>query len=189
MLALRLNHPLKSRFWPEQPSVMRYILLVLAGTVFLALSAQLSIPFKPIPLTFQSAAVIMLGLTLGTALSGAAVITYVISGIAGLPVFANFGVGLPHLLGPTGGYIIGFLPAAIFSGYLAQKGWGNRFWTSFLAAVIGALTIFACGASYLASFVGWQKAFELGVAPFLLTESLKLLVVAAITSKAWKSVD
>jgi biotin transport system substrate-specific component len=169
----------QQRFWQT-------VLWTLAGSLLIAISAHIAIPLKPVPLTFQSATVLLLGMVFGARLAGYMVLAYLIEGACGLPVFANFYSGLAVLTDPTIGYLVGFLPAAMLSGYLVQHGWGRNWFSTFCAAVLGAVVIFAAGVTGLACFVGWKSAFALGVAPFLVTEPIKLLVTAFIAPRFWR---
>jgi biotin transport system substrate-specific component len=169
----------QQRFWQT-------ILWTVAGSLLIAISAQIAIPLKPVPLTFQSATVLLLGMVFGARLAGYMVLAYLVEGFCGLPVFANFYSGLAMLTDPTIGYLVGFLPAAMLSGYLVQRGWGRSWFSTFCAACLGAVIIFAAGVTGLACFVGWKTAFTLGVAPFLITEPVKLLVTALIAPRFWR---
>lgn len=182
-----LNQPLRSIFIPSQQNVIKNIMLMIIGTVLLAASAQLSIPFQPVPLTFQSVTVILIGLAYGSRLGMATVMSYLVAGACGLPVFAEFYAGLPVFMGPTGGYLIGFLPAVGLCGYLAENGWGKGLVSSFIAGALAAVVIFAFGATRLAQLMGWHMAWLVGIKPFLLTEALKLVLLAAMTKHFWKS--
>ncbi len=177
---------LRSIFWPMQKKGIFDLFLVLAGIGFLALSAQIVIPLQPVPLTLQSAMVILLSMVYGLRLSTFSVLGYLILGTAGLPVFAQMGSGFGVLTGSTAGYLIGFVPAAVITGYLAQRGFAKHILSSFLTACLGATIIFVSGVSVLAQFVGWEKAFLFGVAPFIVTELLKLLAISIIVPRCWK---
>ncbi len=181
------QQPLQSIFWPKQHKLIKQILLVVMGVVVLATSAQLSIPLQPVPLTFQSATVILIGMAYGARLGTAVIISYLIAGICGIPVFADFSAGIAKFLGPTGGYLVGFLPAAFLSGYLAQRGWARYVLSSFVVACLAAACIFLLGFLVLMNFVGTQRAFLLGVKPFLITEAIKLLAVSFIAPRLWKN--
>ena len=168
-------------------SQTRYQLLIIAiGTLTLAISAQISIPWQPVPLTFQSSTVILLGLVLGWRLGAQIVLSYLFVGALGIPVFANFSGGLPVLYGPTAGYLYAFLPAAILAGYLAQHGWARNWGLSFFAAILAVTIIFIGGVIGLQFFVGWKNAVLLGVLPFIVTEPIKLLVAGIFAPFCWK---
>lgn len=146
------------------------LLLVLFGTLLLTLSAKVQIPFWPVPMTMQPFVVLLIGMTYGARLGGAAILVYLCEGALGLPVFAGTperGLGLVYLAGPTGGYLAGFLLAAVLVGWMGERGWRRSAWRVAAATGIGHVTILAAGMVWLASLIGWAKAWQFGVAPFL----------------------
>ncbi len=161
----------------------KQFLLILAGSLALALASQLSVPLKPVPLTFQTPTFLLIGLLYGAKRSGLVVSAYLFAGAAGLPVFANMSAGFPVLFGPTGGYLLGFFPAAILTGYLAEQGWANSRIGIFSIFCLGTVIIFLFGASWLSLFVGWHKAYLLGVKPFLLTGIIKIIAAVVIAPR------
>lgn len=167
-------------------SFMMQSLLIFVSSLILAASAQIVIPWQPVPLTFQSAMVVLLGLALGPRRATLAVGLYLLEGAVGLPVYAGFSGGFSILLGAAAGYLFGFLPAAFIAGWLMEEGMVRSFLTTFITALIGAVVIFACGVAHLQTLLGWQNAFTLGVKPFLITEPIKLLVVAWLAMYCWK---
>ena len=183
---LSLSHPLENIFRPHITHLYKQVLLVIVGVVVLFIASQLNIPFHPVPLTFQSAAVVLLGLAYGARLGVATVITYLLAGAYGLPVFADFTGGVQMFADPSVGYLLGFIPAVLITGYLTQKGWGRSITTSFLAATAGIICLFAVGTFTLALFVGFHIAYLVGLKPFFITEPVKLLVVSFIAPRFWK---
>jgi len=155
-------------------------LAVLAGSAILAVSAQISVPGIPVPVTMQSLAVLALGMALGSRLATAAVLLYLPEGASGLPVFAGFSGSLAHLAGPTGGYLASFVPAAWLAGRLAQAGWEQGLLRPFLAYALGHVVILAMGAAWLATFVGGSQALALGVVPFIAGSLVKSMLGAAV---------
>jgi biotin transport system substrate-specific component len=163
--------------------------LVLAGSLLIALSAQVAIflPFSPVPVTGQTLAVLLVGALLGSRRGSLAVLTYVLQGLAGLPVFAGGAFGLARLLGPTGGYLVGFVAAAFLVGLLAERGWDRRVSTTAAAMTLGNLVIYATGALWLAAFVGGlDQALAMGVAPFIPGDLLKIGAAALLLPAGWK---
>ena len=154
----------------------------------IALSAQIAIPppFSPVPITGQTFAVLVVGMILGRWRGTAAVFAYLTEGILGLPVFAGGVAGIAKILGPTGGYLVSFLPAAYLVGYLAEKGWDRRTSTTFLAMILGNIVIFGFGALWLAKFVGINQAISLGVLPFLAGDVVKIGLATVVLPGAWK---
>lgn len=181
------NQPLKSIFWTVQKRRSLDLLCIISGIFFLALSAQIVIPIQPVPLTLQSATVILLSMVYGFRLSVLTVLSYLILGGIGLPVFAGLASGMNVLTGSTAGYLVGCFLAAGVTGFLAERGYAKHFISSFLTACLGTFIIFLCGVLVLSHFVGMEKAFLLGVMPFVLTEPLKLLAVSCIVPRCWKA--
>lgn len=177
-------------FRPQTRSnVLAYELLLLVGaTLVIALSAQVSIRlwFTPVPITGQTLAVLLVGTLLGSKRGAAALLTYLAEGLAGMPVFANGTSGWAILSGPTGGYLVGFVAAAFVTGWLAERGWDRRVWTTALAMLIGNIVIYACGLTWLAKFVGTAHVLEAGLTPFLTGDALKIVLAAGLLPGGWK---
>jgi biotin transport system substrate-specific component len=184
--AIGLYPTQKSIIWTKYPHFLQQSLLILAGAVLLAVISQLSVPLKPVPLTFQSATVLLIGMAYGERMGSYVILVYILAGIVGFPVFANYSSGPAELAGPTAGYVLGFLPAAFLSGYLAQRGWASHIATSFLAACLGACIIFSLGLVVLAQWVGLKNAMILGLGPFIVSEIVKLAAVALFATQLWK---
>jgi biotin transport system substrate-specific component len=159
--------------------------LVVIGSLLLAASAQFKIPLYPVPVTGQTLVVLLIGMVYGPRLGGVTIAAYLLQGIIGLPVFAGGAFGVATLLGPTGGYLGGFLIAAIVMGALAERGMGRGIISTIIAMMIGNIVIYVAGASWLASFVGAEKALTAGVLPFLYGDVLKLAVAAGFMPVAW----
>lgn len=164
--------------------------LVLAGSLFIALSAQfaLPLPFSPVPITGQTLAVLLTGAMLGSRRGALSALAYLGEGLAGLPVFAGGAAGAAHLVGPTGGYLAGFVAAAYVTGALAERGWDRRAGTVVLAMLLGNLVLYGPGLAWLARFAGMDKALALGLYPFLVGDLLKILVAASMLPLGWKLV-
>ena len=183
---------LLSTLWPEAPnSVFKASLLVLLGTGLLTLSAKLSVPFYPyiVPMTMQTFAVLVIGMALGWKLGAATVMLYLIEGALGLPVFAYTpakGIGISYMVGPTGGYLIGFLLSAALLGYLGERGFDRNIGTTLAAMLMGTVVIFVFGYSWLAYLIGAEKAFLFGVYPFLWAEAFKIALAALVLPTCWK---
>ncbi|MPZ98648.1 MAG: biotin transporter BioY [Dehalococcoidia bacterium] len=160
---------------------------MLAGSLVIALSAQVSIglPVGPVPLTGQTLGVLLVGAALGSRLGMAAVAVYLAEGIAGLPVFANGAAGWAYFTGPTGGYLLGFVPAAFVVGRLAERGWDRDVPRTVAAMLLGNVVIYVVGAAHLQSFVGWSSTWSSGVEPFLIGDVVKVLVAAGALPGAW----
>jgi len=164
------------------------IALIVAGSVLTALAARIAIPlpFSPVPITGQTFAVLLVGAALGSRRGAASMALYVAEGLAGLPVFAGGTAGPSVLLGPTGGYLIGFIAAAFVTGWFAERGWDRRPLTTALAMVLGNVVIYLFGVSWLSVFVGVAKAPLLGMIPFLPGDLLKIVLATIALPGAWR---
>ena len=150
------------------------------GSVLLAIAAHVTVPFWPVPMTMQTLVVLAIGAYAGPAVAAAAVLAYLIEGLAGLPVFTKLG-GVAVLLGPTGGYLIGFLPAAVLAGLAARRGWLASIAGAIATFVVADAVLFAFGVGWLAVGTGLSKAIAVGLFPFLAGEALKIALAVAIT--------
>ena len=176
--------------WPAaQSSAVRTLLLVVAGTALLTLSAKVSIPFYPVPMTMQTFAVLVVGMAFGPSLAIATVGLYLLQGALGLPVFSGTparGIGWAYMMGPTGGYLLGFLVASGIVGVLGQRGFDRSFEMTLAAMTAGTVVIFIFGFAWLAGLIGMEKAWTFGVEPFLLAAAFKILLAALVLPMAWK---
>lgn len=182
-----IKHPLRSILWSAKKNYLYNATLAIAGSLLLAFSAQLVIPLTPVPITLQSATVLFIGMIYGWRLGLATIILYLLEGACGLPVFAGLSFGISTLFGPTGGYLLGFIFAVAITGYLMQNGWAKNIFGAFFSAFLGTTAIFICGFLGLIPFVGMHNAYLYGVKPFLLIEPIKLIVLAIVAPKFWKS--
>ena len=164
----------------------RTVLLAFLGTVVLAVSARVQIPFWPVPMTMQTFAVLVIGMAYGRALGGLTVGLYLFEGALGLPVFAGGG-GLAYLLGPTAGYLFGFLAAAVLVGWLAERGWDRSHPLTLAAMGLGMLVIYTLGVGWLGTLVGHGQAVQAGLVPFLGGDLLKMALAAVILPLTWRS--
>lgn len=169
-------------------SRLHQVALVLLGTVLLAVSAQIQVPFIPVPMTMQTFMVLMIGATYGWRLGGATLVAYLLEGAAGLPVFAKFGAGAAVLVGPTAGYLAGFVLAALVTGYLAERGFGRNLATAAISFIAGTVIIFACGLAYLSSLIGVEAAITHGLMPFIYSEPTKVALATLLLPSCWKLV-
>ena len=169
-------------------SVLAQLVLVLAGSALLAISAQIKIPLYPVPVTGQTLVVLMIGMAYGSRLGAATLLAYLVEGGMGLPVFAGGGAGWATLAGPTGGYLIGFLVAAFLLGLLAERGMGRGPVSTALAMIVGTALIYVFGVTHLSGFIGFETAVAAGLLPFLYGDALKLIVAAGLMPLAWRGV-
>ena len=153
----------------------RFIALV--GTVLLAISAKIKIPFYPVPMTMQTLVVLIIGVGFGWKLGVATISLYLFEGIIGLPVFSGTpekGIGLVYFTGPTMGYLIGFLVATFLAG---KFNFDNNLIKNFLKLTFATSFIYILGMFWLGTLIGWDKPiFKLGAQPFLLAELFKILL-------------
>lgn len=162
--------------------------LIIFGSVFVAVSSQVAfyLPFSPIPITGQTLAVLFIGAVLGSRRGGLSLALYVLEGLIGLPVFAGGTGGMAVLFGPTAGYLIGFIPAAILVGYLSEKGFDRNWISMFFALFLGLTVIYLFGVFRLLSFVDYEKVFILGITPFLVGDAIKTVMVMILIPSGWK---
>ena len=161
------------------------IITVFLGSLLLIASAKIKVPLYPVPMTLQPLAVLMIAMLFGRKLATLTVGLYIFKGIIGLPVFA-FGGGLMYLMGPTGGFILGFFVSAFIVGHLADLGWGKKVSLSIISMLIGMLVIYSLGIFQLALLKGFNFALLKGFYPFLLGDFYKLLLAGIITPYIWK---
>ena len=162
----------------KQSKVLRNVFITLMGTVLLAISSKIKIPFYPVPMTMQTLVILFLGVSLGWKLGIATVSLYLFEGIIGIPVFSGSpekGVGIAYFTGPTMGYLIGFL----FTVYLAGSfNFSKNLFIRFLQLSFSVSFIYILGILWLGALIGWEKPlFQLGVQPFLLAELFKILII------------
>jgi biotin transport system substrate-specific component len=172
--------------WPARSApVLRWALLTVLGSLFLAVCAQIQVPLWPVPMTMQTFGVLLLGMAFGARLGAATVAVYLLEGAAGLPVFAQFKAGLPVLFGPTGGYLFGFVIAAWLVGSLAERGWDRGVFTTALAMLFGNIVLYVPGLIWLGNLYGAEQAIALGLAPFWIGDLLKIALAAGLLPSAW----
>ena len=171
----------------SQTKIIKSILVIFLGSVVLAISAKIKIPFYPVPMTMQTFVVLFIGIGFGYKIALATVSLYLIEGILGLPVFSNSperGIGITYFTGPTMGYLLGFLSACYFSSYVKVS---DNYLMIITKLILSVSSIYILGVLWLGSLIGWDKPiFELGVAPFLLAEIFKLSLLVTLTKKILK---
>ncbi len=172
-------------------SIFREAPLLIGFNLILVLCSYISInlPFSPVPITGQTFGVLIIAMVLGKTRSVAVVTAYLLEGLAGLPVFAGGTAGFGVLMGPTGGYLLGFLAAAYFVGTLADKGWDKNYLKSIIAMTIGTAIIFIFGLSWLIRFVPLETVSTIGFYPFIPGAILKLAVAGLILPSLWSFLD
>lgn len=174
----------------NQSKILREAIVLVLATALLTVSAKISIPFYPVPMTMQTFVVVGLGLTLGANRGAAAVVLYLVEGAFGFPVFAGTpekGIGLAYMMGSTGGYLVGFVIAAYVSGWFAERGWDRKIVPAFGASLVGTAIIFVPGVLWLGVVFGWDKPIlAWGLTPFIWGGLLKSALAALIFPAAWR---
>ncbi len=164
--------------------IIKYLLIIFLGSLLLAISAKIKIPFYPVPMTMQTFVVILIGVTFGWKIGITTISLYLFEGLVGLPVFAGTpekGIGLTYFMGPTMGYLIGFMSATFIAGYLNLK---TNILIIFLKLVLSVSSIYIIGILWLGTLIGWDKPIlELGLKPFLFAELFKISLLTILTKK------
>ena len=167
-----------------QSQIIKSALIIFLGSIVLAISAKIKIPFYPVPMTMQTFVVLFLGISLGYKVALATVGLYLLEGILGLPVFSNSperGIGLAYFTGPTMGYLIGFLFACFFASFIKKN---DNYLIIFLKLILSVSAIYILGILWLGALIGWDKPiFELGVMPFLIAEIFKITLLTVVAKK------
>jgi len=188
-VSIETQPTLLSATWPAaQKSAVWIVTLVIAGAALLTLSAKVNIPFYPVPMTMQTFAVLVIGMAFGPSLAIGTVGFYLLLGALGLPVFSGTperGIGWAYMVGPTGGYLLGFLVASGIVGVLAQQGWDRSFPKTLASMTLGMLVVYIFGFAWLAGLIGVEKAWTFGVQPFLVADVFKILLAAIALPLAW----
>ena len=170
-----------------QSKIIKSLIVIFLGSIILAISAKIKIPFYPVPMTMQTFVVLFLGISFGYKIALSTVALYLLEGILGLPVFSNSpekGVGLVYFTGPTMGYLIGFLSACFMSSFIKSE---NNYFSIFLKLIFSVSTIYILGILWLGTLIGWDKPIiQLGVMPFLLAEFFKIALLTVLSKKILK---
>jgi biotin transport system substrate-specific component len=170
-----------------QTKIFKSILIIFLGSILLAISAKVKIPFYPVPMTMQTFVVLSFGVCFGYKIGLATVGLYLVEGIIGLPVFSNSperGVGLVYFTGPTMGYLIGFLFACFFASHIKLE---DNYFIIFIKLIMSVSVIYILGVLWLGTLLGWDKPIvQLGVKPFLLAEIFKIILLTLLAKKIIK---
>jgi biotin transport system substrate-specific component len=184
--------PLRLAVLPRSSAVVDAALLA-GGVLFVALCAQISIPlsFTPVPITGTTFAVAVVGTAYGANLGALTLLAYYLAGMAGAPIYGEGDSGWDVATGPTAGYLIGFIVAAWVMGRLAEQRWDRRLSSSIALMLTGTVVIYACGLTWLSIDLDWslQQTLEGGLYPFVIGDTLKLYLAAALCPVAWKLVE
>ncbi|SEM09087.1 biotin transport system substrate-specific component [Roseovarius azorensis] len=169
-----------------QHTLLRKAGLVLGGSLFIALAAQVSVPFYPVPLTLQTLAILIVGLTFGSRLGAVTLLAYLAEGALGLPVFAN-GMNGAALMGPTAGFLFGFVGMAWLAGLAVEKGLARGVVSTALSGIGISALLYLPGLAWPAAMMGksWDALWSGWMAPFLLGDTVKAVLAAMIVAGAW----
>ena len=170
-----------------QSKIIKSLIIIFVGSLILAISSKIKIPFYPVPMTMQTFVVLFFGISFGYKIGIATLSLYLLEGILGLPVFSNSperGVGLVYFMGPTMGYLLGFLSACFLASFVKSK---DNYFLIFAKLILSVSTIYIFGVLWLGTLIGWDKPIiQLGVMPFLLAELFKIALLTLISKKIIK---
>jgi len=170
----------------ESVSILKKISLVLVGTLLLTISAKINVPFYPVPMTMQTFVVVLIGITFGWKLGLATIFAYLFEGAIGLPVFAGTpekGIGIIYMVGPTGGYLLGFIFSVFIAGFVDLN---KNLFIKFILISLSIFAIYLTGVPWLAYLSGWEIAYVWGIKNFILAEIFKIIILSLITEKLLK---
>ena len=185
----------------KEASLVKNLFVAILGSILLAISAKIKIPFYPVPMTMQTFVVLLLGISLGWRLGLFTVGLYLVEGIAGLPVFAGTpekGIGFVYFTGPTMGYLIGFLVATYLAGYFKYENCFDfhkfklnsvitKLFKNLIKLIFAVSFIYIFGLLWLGFLIGWDKPiFQFGAQPFLLAELFKMLILSIVAGSLYK---
>lgn len=168
-------------FLAELPILLSFNLLLVACSYI-----SINLPFSPVPITGQTFGILLIAMTLGSVRGTGIVAAYLLEGAVGLPVFAGGTAGLAKFIGPTGGYLLGFLVVAYIVGMLADRGWDRGYIKSLFAMTLGTAIIFAGGLSWLSTFLPPEMLFTQGLYPFIPGAVVKIALAFAVLPTLWK---
>ena len=170
-----------------QSQIIKSLLIIFLGSVILTISAKIKIPFYPVPMTMQTFVVLFLGVSFGYKIAIATVGLYLLEGVLGLPVFSNSperGIGLVYFMGPTMGYLVGFISACFLASFIRED---DNYLVIFTKLIFSVSSIYILGILWLGNLIGWDKpVLELGLIPFLLAEVFKIALLTLLTKKIIK---
>ena len=170
----------------ESLNIFKKITIILLGTLLLTISAKIKVPFYPVPMTMQTFVVVLIGLTLGWKLGLVTIFAYLFEGAIGLPVFAGTpekGIGISYMVGPTGGYLVGFILSVFIAGFVNLN---RNIFVKFLLISLSIFVIYVAGVPWLAYLAGWEIAYVWGIKNFVLAEIFKISILALSTEKLLK---
>ena len=170
----------------ESLNILKKILIVISATLLLTISAKIKVPFYPVPMTMQTFVVVLIGISLGWKLGLATIFLYLFEGAIGLPVFAGTpekGIGISYMMGPTGGYLVGFITSVFIAGFVNLN---KNIFIKFLLISLAIFAIYITGVPWLAYLAGWEVAYVWGIKNFVLAEIFKIAILTISTEKLLK---
>jgi biotin transport system substrate-specific component len=171
-------------------SLLKQALMVLAGTALIAVAAQISVPMLPVPMTLQTCAVLFVGFAFGSRLGMMTVLAYLAEGAMGLPVFANGGAGLPYMMGPTGGFLMGFVLMAGLAGLVSDYGLSRNVMATVGVGLVASALVYVPGLAWPAlAGAEWTTLWASWAAPFLLGDVVKAVIVALVVSGGLRALN
>ena len=174
---------LSDRLWPAVGQrTLRNVALAVVGSLIVAAAAQVNVPMIPVPMTLQTLAVLAIGAAYGSRLGAATLALYAFEGAIGLPVFAEFKSGF---MLASFGYVLGFIAAAFVVGWLAERGWDRSVPKMFAAMLLGAAVLYVPGLLWLSNWIGWEKAIQFGLLPFVAGDIVKAAIAALGFPAIW----
>jgi biotin transport system substrate-specific component len=190
--ALAAPSTLVGLLWPSRDdarfAALRAAVLMVVGSALLTISAKVQVPLPYVPMTLQTLVVLMIGAAYGWRLGAATVAVYLIQGATGLPVFANtppMAAGIAYFASPTGGFLFGFLAAALAVGFMAERGWDRSLLRVIVMMSVGHGLIFLFGLAQLSLVMPIAKAWTVGAAPFVAATLVKTALAVALMQAAW----
>jgi biotin transporter BioY len=170
-----------------QTTVYMDVVMALGFACLTALSAQVSFWIGPVPVSGQTFAVLLAGAVLGSRLGALSQLSYLMIGLTGIPFWFSFGgvPGIARLIGPTGGYLLGFVACAFVVGSLVERGWGKNGFKAVVAMLAGSIVMYAIGLSWLSLYVSGNLLLQTGLYPFVVGDAIKIIAAAALIPSGW----
>lgn len=169
-------------------TLLRQAALVLGGTFFIAMAAQVSVPMVPVPMTLQTLAILIVGLTFGSRLGAVTLAAYLAQGAIGLPVFAGGANGVA-LMGPTAGFLFGFVGMAWLAGFAVEKGLARGVIGTAVAGIAISALLYVPGLAWLSAYTGFGTAVQVGALPFLIGDIVKAVMAALVVWGGWSALE
>ena len=170
----------------ESLNIFKKITIIILGTLLLTISAKIKVPFYPVPMTMQTFVVVLIGITLGWKLGLVTIFAYLFEGAIGLPVFAGTpekGIGISYMVGPTGGYLVGFILSVFIAGFVNLN---KNIFHKFSLISLSVISIYLTGVPWLAYLAGWDVAYVWGIKNFVLAEIFKIAIIVLSTDNLLK---